>query len=518
MADIFWEGFDKYGVIGQYVVFNNTQLSAYPVMTGEWTFTFPSNNAMQLAIVAGRFSGQAMQLISSNNGATMALTRNLPSSIATAVFGIAFQSNLTGKIGITLFDSATAQLSIIVDTDGKVKVANGDIGGTVVATQSGSGVTASTWHYLEAQITINNTTGAYDIYLDGAHVITASGQNTRQSANNSANAISIRTTTGSGQVFTFDDMYTFDTTGGVNNAVRGDSRVETLFTTADTATIHFTVGSGVLGWWWRGSTNTAAPGANELVLQPVTPNVNCTINSIGILPEATNATVKSKGVIYADSSGAPGSLLSSGTEVVGCTSGTNLTLPLVTPQSLTGGTKYWIGYITDTSVVIAEPYQAGDPLLRQNKSNTYTSGAPNPAGTGFTTSQATLTIWSNTSGQTTNWSEVNSIMPPGDLSYVTDSTVNDEDLYSFASLSSSPTSIAGVKVTSYCERSDAGARTIDLRVHSGGSESGGSNTSITPLGGTYSFVSSYFDTDPNTAAAWTAGGVNALSAGMKVDT
>jgi len=64
---------------------------------------------------------------------------------------------------------------------------------------------------------------------------------------------------------------------------------------------------------------------------------------VAIVPGATSGTAKFKAVAYADSAGAPGSLLSSGTEVVGCTSGSTLTGALITPQSLTAGTPCWIG-------------------------------------------------------------------------------------------------------------------------------------------------------------------------------
>ena len=151
-----------------------------------------------------------------------------------------------------------------------------------------------------------------------------------------------------------DDLYLFDTTTSFNNAVLNTNpRIETQFPVSD-STVQFSFGAAILGNAYSITSNTNAPGANELFLRSFTPGVNCTIASVSCVPEATSAAANFEAVIYSDSGGAPHSLLSGGSQVTGTTLGTTLTGPLTTPQSLTAGTPYWLGFITDTSVVLAE--------------------------------------------------------------------------------------------------------------------------------------------------------------------
>jgi hypothetical protein len=133
----------------------------------------------------------------------------------------------------------------------------------------------------------------------------------------------------------------------------------------------------------QGTTNT--PGANELVLIPVTPTSTMVLNSINCMPEATVGNAKFKGVIYdnintLNTSGTayiniPSSLLGTGTEIVGCTSGVAVTSALATPPTLQAGFTYWVGFIMDTAV----PLQlSSNGTTGVSQANTYTAGPPNP--------------------------------------------------------------------------------------------------------------------------------------------
>ncbi len=204
---------------------------------------------------------------------------------------------------------------------------------------SAASVSAGTTHYLEWDITFGNS-ATYEVWLDATSILNGTGD-IQATANARATGFALIAgrVVGASVVFTVDDLYLFETTGSTNNAILlTNPRVETTVPAADSATA-FLFGAGVLGASaaYQGVTATNAPGANQFFLRKYTPTANCTLNSVAIVPGATSGTAKFKAVGYADSAGAPSSLLSSGTEVVGCTSGSTLTGALITPQSLTVG-------------------------------------------------------------------------------------------------------------------------------------------------------------------------------------
>lgn len=113
----------------------------------------------------------------------------------------------------------------------------------------------------------------------------------------------------------------------------------------------------------------------------------------------------------------------------------------------------------------------------------------------------------------TNYTLVDEATVNGDTDYVQGSSVGDVDTYGLGNLSNSPTTIDAVQVSAFAEKTDAGSRSIALQVISGGTTSTGSDYA---LGATYGKFERILETDPNTSAAWTASGVNALTGGPKV--
>ncbi|PYJ07927.1 MAG: hypothetical protein DMF06_14315 [Verrucomicrobia bacterium] len=108
------------------------------------------------------------------------------------------------------------------------------------------------WNYLEAKVTIHNTTGAVTIKLNGATILTLTGQNTRASANNSANQFILNNgSVGNGIACFFDDLYLSDSSGSApQNDFLGDCRIDCQFPNADgsnstwtpsTGTTHYTL-------------------------------------------------------------------------------------------------------------------------------------------------------------------------------------------------------------------------------------------------------------------------------------
>lgn len=97
--------------------------------------------------------------------------------------------------------------------------------------------------------------------------------------------------------------------------------------------------------------------------------------------------------------------------------------------------------------------------------------------------------------------------------YLQGSTVGDLDELGLGNLSNTPTAIEAVQIVGHLQKTDATARSMALEVKSGATTSTGGNYTLTTTGGRHERI---LATDPDTAAAWGASGVNALKVRPKV--
>jgi hypothetical protein len=484
------------------------------------------NDAISANNLALRWNGATVgSLVAplSNTGFAVALQGNqslgsqaIGAPTAKILLGCRMSQNNGGNAGFWFTLGSTAICWVAFNTSGNVTVGTGNSFGSGTLFTSAQSVAANSTNVLEIEILLSTTgTGTCKIYLNG--LITSINQSGLTWAAATYDNFTLHS--GSGSVTIYDDLYINDNSGSFNNTLLlTNPRIETDFPNSDSA-VQFTAQVGVLGRWDVSNNNAnSAPGANRLVLRKYTPQVNCTINSIGIVPQATSAAAKFKGVIYNDSGGAAHTLLSSGTEVVGTTANTRFNLALVTPQALTGGTPYWIGYITDTSVSL---YQSDSSLLGFSAANTYGSGAPGTA-PAMTGSLASWAIYGNLTGMAANYPQENQVPPsPGNLNgtntslnYNQDSVVNHEDLFGFPAIATTPNSIYCVNVYGLVQNSDAGARTVSLHMKSLGVDvSGGAQAP----GTSWSYIVSLFETDSGGVTPWTSTTLNAATSGYKID-
>ena len=159
--------------------------------------------------------------------------------------------------------------------------------------------------------------------------------------------------------------------------------------------------SPVLGFSYALGGTTNAPGANMIVLVPVTPAGTMLLSSINAMPGATQGAAKFKGVVYENVNqinpagtaytNIPTSLMATGAEVTGCVVGSPITSALTVPVTLQSGVTYWIGFIMNTAVALE---LATTGTLGVSNANTYTNGPPNPFQTtpltGVTTGGSTV--------------------------------------------------------------------------------------------------------------------------------
>lgn len=508
MADYeFTDGFDKYGRPGSTGV-------AGRVTSGEWT-SYNANNATSMSIVAGlSATGQALRLTC--DGASGELIKTVPGNYREFVGGATFHFNSFAATQLlhSFWDIGTLQMSLTVETDGTIGFRRGGTtfatGSTLVA-HSAESVTSGSTHVIEWSVTIDNSSGVVKVWIDGVlTTLNLTSQDTQTSANNYANRVGFAPPFSNGATIDADHLYEFFwLTPAGRTPLLTNPVIETQFPNADVQK-QWSFGAAVLGEAY--TDGTAITGsANKLFLRPFTPDAGGTIQSVAMIPLTTSAGAKFKAVIYADSAGAPGSLLSSGTEVVGSTSGTALVGALTTPQTLTAGTKVWIGFITDAAVNMS---RVDSGTLGYTASNTYASGAPGTAPT-MTASQTSYMFYGIVTGVTTAWQQVDNNPPLGDLSFNYSATVGQEDLLGFPGLVNNPQTIHLMAVKTNVARTDSGARTIDLRTKSSSVTSSGSITGISPATA-YGWVASYFDVDPNTSAAWAATALNSASSGLKI--
>jgi hypothetical protein len=486
MSALFTDGFDKYGPA------NSVTATVLAMLTaGEWN---TGSGLFSIVDSLNGVAGQALQVAGS-------LDKTLATNYARLIGGVRFQATLGAATGVLFYDGVSAQCALTINaTTGTFSLRTGGTSGTVIQTSAAS-VSANSTHYLEWDITFDSA-GAYSIWLDKTLILSGTGNTKGGTANAYANLMQLV-----GGNMTVDDLYLFDDSGSLNNAARRDNpMIVTQFPTSD-ASVQFSFGAAVLGQDYSTTSSINGPGTNQLFVRSFTASVACTLNSVSCVPKSSSGTAKFKAVAY----DAGGTLLSSGPEVVGCTTGVTLTCTLTTPQSLSASNDYWIGFITDTAVNFAE---VDGTLTGARASNTYGSGAPGTLPT-LTTGQPSWQIWGNLSGISVNWYEVADNPPPGDVAFVFDSTVGHEDLYGFPALPFTPSSIGPVAVKGLWRLSSSGVRTVDLRLKSGATDDPGNNAGQTPAG-TYGWLSSYFDADPATTAAWTLTGVNNATAGGKI--
>ena len=492
------DGFDKYGTAGQ-----NAQ-----TVTGEWaTFTGGSVVAPLSAY------GQAVQFALGNGPVSSPFA-----SVSRIAGTIRVNCFLTGDATITLRNGATAAFTIMLSAAAGLRIRTGTSAGAVIA--SGGSYVAGTTVVISWDVSIG-AAAAFAVYLDGSVILSGTGNT--GNGQSSVNTFAYLSNTNTTQV---DDLAVQDPTNGNYNStiLTQNAVVETQFPTGDTQTqfthdsdveIPVGIGLGLQSTYNIGSA-TSTPGANQIFLIKITSTLTRTLSSVIVSTRTTSATAKFKAVLYSDSAGSPNALLSDGVEVVGCTNGAFVLGLLATPTTIVAGTSYWIGFYIDTSIIISS-YDNTATALGQRKANTYTSGAPATL-TGMTTGQGTYYMWGNCTGSPQNYRALNRLPSVNSgLSQVHSNTVGQEDLFSFAPLQTSPSAIYGGVVKAFMNKSDAGARTVNLNMKSGATDSTGS-APAQALSTTVTWQSSYFDTDPATGAAWTVSGVNNASSGYSVNT
>ncbi len=174
-------------------------------------------------VTTGRFAGQACSLTNA------AIGFSLPAATATLSFGQAHKVTSITSIGgsgkpIWNFRNvSTLVVELILLSTGALRVTRN---GTVLGTSAGGVIVDGVWNYIEMELTRNASTGAYNVYVNGASVLSGTGANT-----GSLDIDNMNTAFGNDGVNQlYDDFYV------TNVATKlGESRIDTIRPNADTA-------------------------------------------------------------------------------------------------------------------------------------------------------------------------------------------------------------------------------------------------------------------------------------------
>jgi hypothetical protein len=225
MALIFCDGFDHYlaaDILKKWTGFTNS---------------FVQGSILGSAIYARPPGGMGIQLSDSNSHRGPYKTLSATFGTFICGFAVNFQSAVPSSAGpiVSFYDSSsgtpstTTQLDLRGDGAGHLRISRN---GTALATSTNV-VSTNTWYHVEIKATINNSTGAYEVKVNGSStgwIPAATSQNTRgQSTNNYIDIVGLQTA-GISTVY-FDDFYFLDTTGSVAADFVGPQKIITIYPT-----------------------------------------------------------------------------------------------------------------------------------------------------------------------------------------------------------------------------------------------------------------------------------------------
>jgi hypothetical protein len=213
MALLFFDGFDHYGA------------GADPAGMGKWGSTF--SGFTQAFARTGTYSLRV------SNSTYDAITKALPASggvvVGCAVYPTVASTNTSDLLQVR--EGTTVHLALALTTGMQLVVKRG---ATVLATGT-TVVPLTAWTYIELKATIHDTTGSYEVRIDGVSeaALTASGVDTRN-VGTTGQWDRIRLGGISGANTYFDDVYVCDQSGAApRNTFLGAVKVETLYPQTD---------------------------------------------------------------------------------------------------------------------------------------------------------------------------------------------------------------------------------------------------------------------------------------------
>ena len=224
MALLFIEGFETYGDLSGAFLEGRLEY--------KWGNADMTGVSSDGSIQTGRDGGKSLKLADYNDVRFRAEEEVDETDF---IVGFAVKTNASAPYGLfnvsRLAGGSHLHLTTTDGTDLRVHL----LGSGTPDTTASSVLTQDVWYYIEVKLHIDNTTGSYEVKVDGVTKLSNSGVDTFNSTGNPGIDINFYNETGSGGA-TFDDIYICDNTGAQNNDFLGDCSVVAIDPISDVTT------------------------------------------------------------------------------------------------------------------------------------------------------------------------------------------------------------------------------------------------------------------------------------------
>lgn len=162
---------------------------------------------------------------------------------ATFTIGLALYAAAGRGLEIALLSDSltTTHVTLKAAAGSAITVYRGTSSGTLLGTASYT-LLASTWTYIELKVKLHDTTGTVDVQVNGASVLSLTGQDTKNGGTKSVlDGFSINYI---GNTVLVDDLYLTNAAGSANTGFLGDIKIETLMPSGAGTTTQLTPSTG----------------------------------------------------------------------------------------------------------------------------------------------------------------------------------------------------------------------------------------------------------------------------------
>jgi hypothetical protein len=213
MALLFIDSFDHFG--------NNVNVAD----AGKWSAG--GTNATQSSTSQFRTGTTSLSIAFNNT----AVTKILAPADNGFVVGFARRAvaHGNGNDMVSIREGTTVHFGVGLTSTGAVTARRGT---TVLATSADGVVNLTSWEYIEVKGTIHDSTGSYEIRVDGVNVLSGTGADTRNGGTGVWDRVGFAQG-GSNNTWHVDDVYVCDTSGSTNNDFLGPVKVYALLPQTD---------------------------------------------------------------------------------------------------------------------------------------------------------------------------------------------------------------------------------------------------------------------------------------------